>query len=240
MNIFKYSIQLLVIGLLFANVNVARAQLPSSGKVQVKFACARINNGQSKLSYSSKKSRSGTETLQLSLNYLSNAVLLTPDKNGKVNLYDSENLPTKGQPVKPVVSFKVPSASKNLLVLLLPAQKGNGVTYNAKLISAADGFDFGSSCIVNMTAGDIYLKENDKGKPRKIAKGGNRLVGVGHNQSKVMLGMQKGESKSVSRFYSATWTFSPDVREICLIYKKPGKKWPTTKVISESRPVRLN
>lgn len=233
-------LQIATLAVLLLLISPAYAQRSSKGQVTVKFACASINQGLGQLAYLSNKEKGGFATLQLNVNYLTKALPVKFSNNGEVKLYDPSRLPTKENGAKPVVRFKVPSNSKNLIVLLVPAQNTANVVYHAKVIPAGDGFSYGSSCIVNLTNTDIYLKENKSGKPRKISTGANCVLGEGKSQTKVELGMARGESKKVNRFYSATWSLSSDVREICLIYQKPGKKWPSTKVISESRPLSMN
>lgn len=219
----------------------AHAQRGKSASITAKLACARIEQNLAEVCYLSAKTK-GYEKLQLNVNHLSNPIKVKPESNGMVHLYHPNNLPEENKPVPPIASFKPAPGDKDVLAILLPAPQKSKEVYNVKLIDQNLKFNYGSSCIVNLTNKDLYLRENDNKRPSKILKGkvtiikfpnANKPVGIQFYAPHV-------KSKKVTRFYSATWSLGSDRRELCLVYQKPGKKWPRTKVISEARALELH
>lgn len=211
-------------------------------RLSVKLACARINKGISVLAYMSAKTKK-FETVQLNVNHLSAGILVSPNKNGKIQFYDPSKLPSKSQPAPAIVSLLANPQAKEQLALLLPAAQTDSLIYQAKSLPMTKDFKYGSSCIINLTKNEIYLRKNNaKDKPSKIVTGRSHIVdSFGSDaQLKIEFASPHSTSKRITRFYSATWALHSNTRELCLIYQKPGKKWPSTKVISESKAVSLN
>lgn len=220
---------------------VAQAQRENSTSITAKVACARIEQNLSVVCYLSAKTK-GYEKLQLNVNHLSDPIKIKPDSNGMVHFYNPNDLPEKDKPARPIASFKASTAKKGVLAILLPASRKSKAIYNVKLIDSNLKFNYGCSCIVNLTNKDLYLRENDNKRSSKILKGRASIVKF-PNANKTV-GIQfyapHSQSKKVTRFYSATWSLGSDTRELCLVYQKPGKKWPRTKVISESKALQLH
>ncbi len=202
--------------------------------LKMRIACVKVKKGLSVLAYRSSITKQ-FEEIQLNVNHLSGTVNVKAEANGTVHFYDPSNLPEKDKPVSPVATYSSKSGnSGELIMLLLPSSSKVQTIYSCQAIPIGREFQDGSSCIVNLTNKKIYIVENDKKPAKRITNGNAKVIKPNNGKSEMKLQVYTHHkvSKKITNFYTATWSFSPQVKELCLIYQNPGAKWPKTKIIS--------